>query len=111
MRIRSTTIIDEKRNLTLGFDILWERNLDCIVKYLFNENKNRSKIRCGRKSDSSGNRETNINTKRLTARNGNPERLTFPIGVLPILEATNKQTPTGGVVSPMIKFNTAITVK
>ena len=30
--------------------------------------------------------------------------LTFPMEVFPILEATNKHTPTGGVVSPMIKF-------
>ena len=31
--------------------------------------------------------------------------------VFPILEATNKHTPTGGVVRPMIKLRTAITVK
>ena len=74
-------------------------------------NKNQSIIKWGRKSDSSGNSDTNTNTKRLTAKNGNPARLTFPMGVLPILEATNKQTPTGGVVRPMIKFRTAITVK
>lgn len=28
-----------------------------------------------------------------------------------MLEATNKQTPTGGVVRPIIRFNTAITAK
>ena len=100
-----------KKNLTLELYFLWEGIQECVIKFLFNENKNQSIIRCGKKSDSSGNKETSSNTKRLTARNGNPERLTFPIGVLPILDATNKQTPTGGVVRPMIKFNTAITVK
>jgi hypothetical protein len=29
--------------------------------------------------------------------------------IFPMLEATNKHTPTGGVVSPMIRFKTAIT--
>lgn len=37
--------------------------------------------------------------------------LTLVMDVLPMLEATNRQTPTGGVVSPIIKFSTAITEK
>lgn len=85
-----------------------------IMSYLL-EKKNMvryySIIKFGRKRESPGNRDTNINTNRLTAKKGSPALLTFPIGVLPILEATNRQTPTGGVVNPMIKFNTAITVK
>ena len=47
----------------------------------------------------------------LIPKKGSPALLTFPIEVLPILDATNKHTPTGGVVRPMIKFRTAITVK
>ena len=35
--------------------------------------------------------------------------LSRPIGTLPMLEATNRQTPTGGVVNPIIRFNTAMT--
>jgi hypothetical protein len=65
----------------------------------------------GRKRESSGKRDTKTKTKRLTAKKGRPALLTFPMEVFPILEATNKHTPTGGVVSPMIKFRTAMTVK
>ena len=68
-------------------------------------------IRLGRKRDNSGNSVTKTNTRILIPKKGSPALLTFPIEVLPMLDATNKHTPTGGVVRPMIKFRTAITVK
>ena len=52
-----------------------------------------------------------MSTTILKAKKGNPALLTFPIEVFPILDATKRQTPTGGVVSPIIKLRTAITVK
>ena len=45
-----------------------------------------------------------MSTTILKAKKGNPALLTFPIEVLPILDATKRQTPTGGVVSPIIKL-------
>ena len=47
----------------------------------------------------------------LTARKGIMDLLTFPMEIFPILDATNRHTPTGGVVNPMIRLSTAITAK
>ena len=65
----------------------------------------------GKKSDIWGKRVTTVSTIRLTARKGKLERLTVPIEVLPILEATKRHTPTGGVVSPIMRLRTAMTAK
>ena len=65
----------------------------------------------GSHNEISGIKVTSIKTTKLTNKNGKPALLTFPMDTLPILDATNKQTPTGGVVKPIIRFNTAITAK
>ena len=65
----------------------------------------------GKNSEISGMSVTNVSTKKDTAKNGRLALLTSPMETLPILEETKRQTPTGGVVSPMIKLRTAITAK
>lgn len=67
--------------------------------------------RLGNVSDIAGKRTTSISTKRLTSKKGNPALLTAPMDTFPILDATKRHTPTGGVVKPIIKFKTAITAK
>ena len=42
-------------------------------------------------------------------KKGKPALLTFPIETLLYLDATKRQTPTGGVVNPIIRFKTAMT--
>ena len=54
---------------------------------------------------------TKTKTEKLTNKNGKLALLTLATETLPMPEAINKQTPTGGVVRPMIKFKTAITAK
>lgn len=54
---------------------------------------------------------TKVNTNKEILKKGRLDRLTSEIEVFPILDATNKQMPTGGVVNPIIRFNTAITEK
>ena len=77
------------------------------IQSLMNQSINNS----GRNNDRLGNSVIKMSTNTLTIKNGKPALLTFAMETFPILEATNRQTPTGGVVKPMIKFKTAITAK
>ena len=65
----------------------------------------------GKKSVICGNRVIKISTKKLIPKYGKFALLTFSKGTFPIPDATNKQTPNGGVVKPMIKFSNAIMAK
>ena len=59
----------------------------------------------------SGTSVTSASTARLNSKNGHPARTTSPIGTLPIPVATNRHTPSGGGVSPIINLSSAMTEK
>ena len=44
----------------------------------------------------------------LMPMNGSSAQVSLPMDTLAIAEATNKHTPTGGVVRPMTRFSTHI---
>ena len=50
---------------------------------------------------------TKSKTSKLTPKNGRMALLISPSDIPPILEVTNRQTHTGGVVSPIIRLRTA----
>ena len=92
----------------------WNINFPAISKQGLNLNPlfpNQSINRFGNAKENHGNKVTKISTKKLTKRKGSPALLTSPMEIFPILDATKRQTPTGGVVNPIIKFKTAITAK
>lgn len=54
---------------------------------------------------------TSNNTVTVTNKNGESFLVAVPIDTLPIYEVTNKRTPTGGVIAPIIIANTIVTSK
>ena len=60
------------------------------IQSLMNQSINNS----GRNNDRLGNSVIKMSTNTLTIKNGKPALLTFAMETFPILEATNRQTPT-----------------
>ena len=65
----------------------------------------------GKNSDKLGMYVNNISTTNITARHGNNHLIIRSIGALPILDAMNRFTPTGGVQRPMVKLTVIIRPK